>query len=569
MHKRTVSNGYQQLGNINKTIQPKEFLSPYNKKNLKTSAIFLKKNHCKNKKYKPAPAAQNTPKSVNKCIYSNITKDYLNSLKLKFSKRKKYPLKTNLKSDCITPKGCLENKFSKISPRNLCNNNIYRNLTNDSEFNFLSSGNLDKLVPNLSYIQLKNLQRSRMAKSNILDKSNKSEIINESKNGDENTYIDSIRSEVIDLKKLVGNLNKEINRINNNQQIQKTRKTIPAVIDDKDKDSLIKKNKDLEKKNEHYLNIIKLKDTLIKELEANQNSEKCTMTLESKQQNNDFTFDQEEKNVFNETNEIQKKNSRTTDNSSKKNSATFKFYEGLSKEYIKKIEEQNNKITQLTIENNKLSLEIKEKNKINEKLSKEIDDLQNRISSFISENKELEDKFNEMQSNKIMESVEKNILIQDLNEEINNLKIENLKKISEQKKTIKILNDKIEILDNELQNSNNNNEQVEQLIKIIKLNLDSSQKLKEEIHNMSESKMHNEKIKELNEIISKNEENTNKVKSQIETLVLKITNLEKKNKNLIEQLNEKENMINRYNDEIEKCENLQELRFKVKDIQIT
>ena len=98
-----------------------------------------------------------------------------------------------------------------------------------------------------------------------------------------------------------------------------------------------------------------------------------------------------------------------------------------------------------------------------------------------------------------------------------------------------------------------------------KINQESTQKLKEEIQNLSESKLRNEKITELNEIISKNEENTNRVKAQIEALVLKISNLEKSNRNLSEQLKEKEDLISRFNNEVEKCENLQELRLKIKN----
>ena len=561
MHKRTSSNKYQPLNNIRKTIQPKQFLSPRDKNDPRKTTIFLKKNYYANKQYKGTLITRNSPKPLTRCIYSNLAKDHFDPLKNKIIKKTIPSLKANLKPNCITPRENIEDRLSNIYPKKICENINYNNNTNDTEFNFASYGNLFEISPTISYTQSKNRKKNKMNKNNHILKSNKSQIIQNSKTISDNNYIDSLRSEIVDLRKLVGDLNLEITRINNNQE---TQKSLPINFDDKDKDSLFKKNKDLEKKNEHYLNIIKLKDILIKELEANQNSEKRTLTLESKQQNNDYTIEQEEKNILNEINDNQPKTSRT-DDSSKKNSASFKLYEEFSKEYIKKIEIQNNKITELTIENTKLSLEIKEKDKINEKLSKEIEELQNRISSFINENNELEDKFNELESNKIMESVEKNIVIQDLDEKLNNLKIENLKKVSEQKNKIKILNDKIEILENELQNNTNNNNQIEQLIKIIKINQESTQKLKEEIQNLSESKLRNEKITELNEIISKNEENTNRVKAQIEALVLKISNLEKSNRNLSEQLKEKEDLISRFNNEVEKCENLQELRLKIKN----
>ena len=165
MYKRISANEYQSLNNINKTIQPKQFLSPYNKKDLRTSVIFLKKNYCVNKQYKGA-VFQNSPKPLTKCIYSNITKDYLNSRKKKFVKKELVPLRVNLKTNCITPMGNVENRLSEIYHSNVCENQNYNNKTNDTESNFASYGNLFELIPTLSYTQSKDSKNSKNNKIN-------------------------------------------------------------------------------------------------------------------------------------------------------------------------------------------------------------------------------------------------------------------------------------------------------------------------------------------------------------------------------------------------------------------
>ena len=272
------------------------------------------------------------------------------------------------------------------------------------------------------------------------------------------SHDNSLRDEIYDLKKKYEKLNNEIKIINKNKNNIKKANNID------EKEILIKKNKELEKKNKYYLNIIKLNQKFIKELENNnQEMERMskmgeelkketlkTLDLEKKGDTIEEEIEVDEvielrrssktddnkninkkKGIYNNINKKKEINKNINKNYNRKwNNALIKErediikkYEDFCKEYGKKNEELNNKITQLSIENNKLSVEKKEKEYQISELETRNENFQKKISELINENNLLEKKYSELLSLKTMESIEKNLSIQDLNENINNLKI--------------------------------------------------------------------------------------------------------------------------------------------------
>ena len=506
----------------------------------KKKLFFLKKN-CNLIKPHKITIKQKSPKITTKFIDIDLTENsfYKNKISLKKNNNKD---KVQIRFNCYTPR--LERKTNNIKN--------YMNYTNRTESKKM-------------YIKNKNNSQIIDVKKNLYDDSKSMSNSNIRLNNE-----NFIKKEISELKKQIDNLNIELLNIHNNKEKYLLKKTMTKlhIKNNISSDNIMKKYKELVKKNNHYLNIIKIKDIIINELENNNMNNphrkvKSWSKVETKKTIENIL---KNSNLFED--KIESENE--LENINQKKEYLKKKYEECSKEQLKKIDELNNKIMQLSVENNKLFLELKEKQTQNKILSTQIDDLNNKISIYIDEKNILQKKNYELNSSKILELNEKNILIQNLNENINKLKSENEKIISEQKETIQILNDKIINLENKIEENKNNNEnsiQMEELIRIMKQNEESSQKIKEEIKKISDFELYNkkeidknqinrQKIAELNEIISKNEENTNKIKAQIEELMLKIINLEKKNKNLLEQLKEKENVISKLNKEIQKSENL-------------
>ena len=557
------------------------FTLPENEKELSNNELMLlRKNYLAAKDFHGYLLKSKFPKSPESTIkikdnvpfkkYTNTSES--NLLRIDSCKQK---VNTHVSPKSFIQK-CLTNDYSPKNFNNMKNNpycfscaNLFKPIKTNKDNKF---SNLDF---EMSYFKNKN-------KELVKQNEDLEDFIN---------HDNPLRVEISDLRKKYERLDNEIKSINKKKIIQKTIKY--------NGENLIKKNKKLEKKNKYYLNIIKINEKFIKELESNNQDmerlsklgedlkkeslkaldfeKKIDTTLEeeievdeiielrrtNKKENNNNI---KKKRINGNNNNINKKIDNNNNNKKRNNAIKkekediIKKYEDFCKEYSKKNEELNNKITQLSIENNKLTVEQKEKEYKISELESRNEQLQKKISELINENNLLEKKYSELFSLKMMESIEKNLSIQDLNENINSLKIENMKKLNEQKDKIRRLNDKIEDLENEVEKKEEeiqqsmtigrNNKQIEELLKNIKQNEENFKKLKEEMNNKTNFEQvkkevgDERKLNELEEILNRNEENSNKIKEQIEDLIKKISDLEKNNQNLNDQLREKEIIIN-------------------------
>ena len=295
----------------------------------KNRIIILRKNYCAARIYQESLRKSKSPtfikssKELNDIIYPNFS-------------RIKYTQKTNKKNSVL-----LSQKY-----------NIKRNLSNVPHIDYNSP-----FDSNLGYLSDRNLTNNKNKNFFNTDKN----IDHQSENFEDLTCNDNfiLRDEIFDLKEKIENLNKEIKNI-------KKSKNIRVPIEYEDKEKLIKRNKDLEKINNHNLKVIKTIEKFIKNLEYSSiNSERNTKIEEKSEKNNVI-------------NEVEKDNKNKNNASLNEKEDIIKKYEEFSKKYTEKNEELNNKVIQAIQDNSKLTLEIREKECQNIKLESQIKELQNK-----------------------------------------------------------------------------------------------------------------------------------------------------------------------------------------------